>query len=202
MNCRTDNPQESEASMPQLPSLVDVVFILLIFFLVLSVLGIGIVETGQHSKDIHDKEQEVSDFPKVKKALRKEMTEFLILALEMDDEGQAQYHIFSDTPYYEKVIKSVQEFETVHNAIQNGDLFFENAPPENQRRILRDGWGPFAEVGAMRRAEVVTRVDATESNLIIQADERFTYHDILHIMGAFNQFESVFFEVIENENES
>jgi biopolymer transport protein ExbD len=202
MNFRTNNPQETEASMPQLPSLVDVVFILLIFFLVLSVLGIGIVESGEHSQDIYDKEQEVSDFPKVKKALRKEMTEFLILALEMDDKGKSTYHVFSNTPYFERIIESVQEYETVRRSIQNGDLFFENAPLENQMRILQEGWGPFSEVSSMRRAEVVTRVDPSESNLIIQANERFTYHDILQIMGVFNQFESVYFEVIENESES
>lgn len=202
MSFQQDNRSEGEPTTPQLPSLVDVVFILLIFFLVLSVLGIGIVETGQHSEDIYDKEQEVSDFPKVKKALRKEMTDFLILSLNMDDAGQAHYYVFTNISVNGKVIGSMQEYEAVHQSIHNGEPFFENIPRENQLRILENGWGPFTTIENMRRTPVVAQVNASESNLIIQANERFTYHQILQIMGLFNQFESVYFEVIENSNES
>jgi len=210
MYSRYTNGEEGNIS-PQLPSFVDVVFILLIFFLVLSIVGFGVVESGHHSEGFHEKEQDISDFPAVKNALQKDINEFIILSLRIDDQNQASYYIFSNIddqnqasyyifsnmPFNGVVIANRDEYKTIRTKIENNQFSFENRlSGQSSLEVLQSAWGPFANAEEMRNSQLV--LNSGISNLIIQAGESFTYHQILEIMRLFSQFKSVYFEVIEN----
>ncbi len=196
MYSRYTNGEEGNTN-PQLPSFVDVVFILLIFFLVLSIVGFGVVESGHHSEGFHEKEQDISDFPAVKNALQKDINEFIILSLRLDDQNQASYYIFSNMPFNGVVIANRDEYKTIRTKIENNQFSFENRlSGQSSLEVLQSAWGPFANAEEMRNSQLV--LNSGISNLIIQAGESFTYHQILEIMRLFSQFKSVYFEVIEN----
>ena len=199
MYMRLDNEDEDEGSNGslQLPSFVDVVFILLIFFLVLSIVGFGVVESGSHSSDsIYDKEQDVSDFPAVRKALQKDIAEYLTLALRVTDQDMATYYVFSSSPFYGVIIENEDEYQTIRTQIENNQFMFNSGTNEAPLKTLQAVWGPFSNADAMSKSRLVLHSSVT--NLIIQASEEFTYHQILEVMRLFSQYKSVYFEVIEN----
>ncbi len=191
-----DDSGESNIS-PQLPSFVDVVFILLIFFLVLSVLGFGVVDTGEYQEGVFEKEQDVSDFPAVPKAVHKEIKEFLTLSLGFDEVGQPVYHIFSNIPFNEVTIQNAEEYQTIRSKILNNQFDFNGQLNERPLTTLESAWGPFSSAENMARSRL--RLNVSNTNLILQASEQFTFHQIYEIMQLFNNFKSVYFEVIENE---
>ena len=186
---------ENGGVAPELPSFVDVVFILLIFFLVLSMVGFGVVQKGSQSDGIFTKEQNISNFPAVPKALHKEMKEFIILSLEISEQGVNTYHLFSDREFQGIVISSHNEYQLIRKKVENNpENFFEGAV--NSLVIFESTWGPFQNIAVMRDSPLV-RAEG-ETSLIIQANRDYTYHDILEVMRAFNNYKSIFFEVIEN----
>jgi biopolymer transport protein ExbD len=182
---------------PQLPSFVDVVFILLIFFIVLSVVGFGVVESGNHSEGIFEREQDLSEFPAVQKALHKTLNEFVTLSLDVDEQEITHYYAFSSEAFQSVVIQDLDEYETIRAKIESNQIVFSGGVNETQFKTLKSAWGPFIDVEAMSRSWLVQ--NARTPNLIIQADENFSYHQILEVMRLFRQFKSVYFEVIENE---
>ncbi|MBN1464334.1 hypothetical protein JXA02_01140 [candidate division KSB1 bacterium] len=196
MNFEIDIESSNGNISPQLPSFVDIVFILLIFFLVLSVIGVGFIETGRFAEDRFEKEQELSDFPRVYKALRLDLPDFLILAMEMDKQGKEKYFVFSNAQYQSVTVKDAAEYEAVRAKIAEGGTVFSGVARTESLEILQSTWGPFASVEDMMDSRLIRL--ATSTNLVIQATEDFTYHKILQILRAFSRFKSVYFEVIES----
>ncbi len=195
-NYQSDIESDDGAIGPQLPSFVDVVFILLIFFLVLSIVGFGIVETGNYSQDIYTKEEDLSNFPTVHKALHKEIKDFLALSLEKTRDGQKIYRIYSSLQHFGVTIQKPDDYENIRTKIKNNQSVFNVSTPMTPIQMLESTWGPFPDGQAMSNSPLVQR--ASNNNLIIQATEDFTYHEILQIMRLFHKFNSVYFEVIEN----
>ena len=185
---------------PQLPSFVDVVFILLIFFIVLSVVGFGVLESGSHSEGIFEKEQDLSEFPAVNKALQKELNEALILSLNVDDLGIEKFHVFSTDAFHTVIIHDIEEYKIIRTKIENNTFQFNGGLNEPPLRTLEATWGPFPTIEAMSDSRLVQNTQSP--NLVIQADENFTYHQILQVLRNFQQFKSVYFEVIENGTNS
>lgn len=198
MYSRSESSEEDASISPQLPSFVDVVFILLIFFIVLSVVGFGVAESGYFKNGQDDRSQDISSFPAVQEALKKDITEFVALLLTVNDDDIPEYYVFSNTAFDGVIIASAKEYQTIRAKIESGEFNFEhNAPGQTSLETLRAVWGPFVGAAEMRRSLLV--LNAPVSTLVIQANEKFSYHQILEVMRLFGLYKSVYFEVVENK---
>ncbi len=195
-NYQNDTESDDGAISAQLPSFVDVVFILLIFFLVLSIVGFGLVEKGDYAKDVYTKEEDISNYPAVPKALHKEFNDYLTLSLEKDAEGDARYYLYSNALHLGVAVLNPEDYQNLRAKIDADQSVFMTSAPLTPLDILESTWGPFPDANSMHRSPIVQK--AVDSALIIQATEDFTYHEILQVMRLFRKFNVVYFEVIEN----